>query len=457
MKRGFLNTSKAKKQLDQTALAQPLKTEKGMCEPEPFSHGVQGFLPEGYQSPITIAKLVEIDPKTLNYSPDFYIFTAVPPVPLNAKLADVPGGWAECYISGHVKRVIYETPEFPRLPLSPPNGKSYRIGQAGDKGLGMFATRLIRAGELILDERPMLVFTSSPKTLMMMDTSDVVKLSHEQQKQIVLHEWGKLAKIAFDRMPPENQEAFMDLFNSHEHDGSDEIVGRIRTNGVRCDLEDKDAIGPLGGYTAVCKDISRINHCCGPNAIWEWHTDSFSVRIYATRDIGVGEEVTISYCDNLAPAAERAAHLSPYGIARCKCSPSCSDEAKSKISDERRARFEHEPITLIPPFDTPMSAAEPEDAWVQPAVRRLQELEDEGLEGTKHYTHTAYQLINSYSFLQNVEKVLLYANKLKGVEKVINKRDLNTMYLSEEGIRGNPIYLAGELTKKGMPIMMTFK
>ncbi|KIK59024.1 hypothetical protein GYMLUDRAFT_86012 [Collybiopsis luxurians FD-317 M1] len=392
-----------------------------------------------------------------------------PPDAVDAKLVDIPGGWTECFITGHVKRLIYDTPGFARPPLSPPNGRSYRIGSACSKGLGMFATRVIRAGDLILDERPMMVCTvSSSKTFRV--TLEVAKLSDEQRRQIVLHEWGKHIKLAFDRMPSENQKAFMEQFNSHEHDGSDEIAGyilfvhqhylysliditrRVGTNGLMCDLQDKGATGFKGRYTAICKDISRINHCCGPNATWKWHTDTFTVRITATRDIGIGEEITIAYCGPLLSAAERAMCLAPYGILHCKCSPSCSDEARSKIADERRARF---PILLIPPADPPKSG-EPEDAWVQPAVQRLQELEEEGLEGTFYFTQTSFQLINVYSFLHDVNKALWYANKLKGVWKALEGKDLDAAYSSEEGIKGSYFYSAGETRKKGMPVKVSF-
>ncbi|KAE9385523.1 hypothetical protein BT96DRAFT_1026571 [Gymnopus androsaceus JB14] len=68
----------------------------------------------------------------------------------------------ECHISVHVKHFILSAPGFPRDPLPPTNPDAYQIIDAGGgKGLGMFATRDIRAGDLIVDERPMMVVPGS--------------------------------------------------------------------------------------------------------------------------------------------------------------------------------------------------------------------------------------------------------------------------------------------------------
>ncbi|KIK59025.1 hypothetical protein GYMLUDRAFT_202001 [Collybiopsis luxurians FD-317 M1] len=448
MKRGFLNTSKAKKQVDQPVLAQP---DKNKTELTKLSHGVvpeAGFLPKGYQSPKIM--IVETNPKNLDHSPDSYIFTTVPPMATGVNLVDAPGGWTECCISGHVKRVIYETPGFPRVPLSPPNGKSYRIGKADGKGLGMFATRPIRAGDLILDERPLLVCPNGLTigSLLSLDILDTTALSDEQQRQIILHEWGKHIKIACDRMLPGNRKAFMELFNSHEHDGTGEIIGRIRTNGIQCNLKERPG-APLA-YAAIYKDISRINHCCGPNAMWKWHINSFSLRIYATRDVGVGEEVTCAYCDTMAAAAERAASLAPYGIIPCKCSPSCSDEAKSKIADERRARFRSTPIVLKPPV-APPKAGKAKDGWAQPAIKLLQEMEEEGLEGTVPYAQTALQLFQVYSFLQDIEKALFYGYKMENMVKIENGE-----MPTAEVVKANNHYKSGGRWQTGLRVNVSF-
>lgn len=182
-------------------------------------------LPEGYKSTIDPTQR-EFASSNLNYAPNLYIYTTVPPIEIGTRREDFPGGWAEAFVSGHVKRMIYNEPGFPRVPLTPTGGKkAYRISEAGQKGLGMFATRLIRAGDLILDERPMLFVPAS--SLGSQYSQSITQFTAEEQRRIILHEQEKAVKIAFDRMLPQDQEAFMALANSHEHDGSGPLVGYV--------------------------------------------------------------------------------------------------------------------------------------------------------------------------------------------------------------------------------------
>ncbi|KAF9062625.1 hypothetical protein BDP27DRAFT_276534 [Rhodocollybia butyracea] len=273
MKRGFLTTSKAKERINKA-----VPDSKAPVVPKviKLSHGV---VPEADYKPQfdELEKtLEEYSADTLDYDENVSVFTCIPSRGYDDKPSDIPGGYAECFMTGSLKRKLYSTPGFPRLPLPPTGGKAYcvkALEQPGRKGLGLFTTRLIRAGDLVVDERPMLVVKAFSVVPI---AESVAKYTPEQQRQVFLHEWGKLVKVAFDRMPAENKEEFMALANSHEHDGSDELTGRIRTNGIQA-LE--------GHYSAICKDISRANHSCGPNTLFSWHPDSFSVQLLAVRDI----------------------------------------------------------------------------------------------------------------------------------------------------------------------------
>ncbi|KAE9386381.1 hypothetical protein BT96DRAFT_1026255 [Gymnopus androsaceus JB14] len=330
------------------------------------------------------------------------------------------------HISIHVKHFILSTPGFPRAPLPPTNPDAYQIVDAGGgKGLGMFAARDIRAVDLVVDERPMMVVPGS-STGVLANKEGFGKYTEEQQKQILLYEMGRAIEIAWSRMPEMHQRAFMELKNAHEQDGSGPHMGRTRTNG-RIDC-------------AICKDISRINHSCSPNVVFSWHISSFSVRIRAVRDIPSGSEMTISYCRILDSAAERAKALAPYGIDPCLCSLACSDFVKSNISDERRARFK-DPLKLSP---KPPEPGEPPNAWVQLALTRLQELEEENLQAAREYRRTLVQLIHIRVFLLDVQKVLYFARKLKAVYKVKDEEEMPEMYTSGEGIERHPYWMMGE-------------
>ncbi len=53
--------------------------------------------------------------------------------------------------------------------------------------------------------------------------------------------------------------------------------------------------------------------------------------ISAVRDIGVGEEITISYIDEGQPLDERRADLADYGF-RCRCARCTAEEARGDVT-----------------------------------------------------------------------------------------------------------------------------
>ncbi|KAJ6631510.1 hypothetical protein B0H10DRAFT_497916 [Mycena sp. CBHHK59/15] len=252
--------------------------------------------PKGYEAERPILKELV---GTENLDDDRILYTSQPGIPMSATLADHPDGWTECMLPADVKRLILATPGFPS-PIVRPHAISYRVAPSAGKGQGMFSTRHIRAGDLILSERPL---TISPAMITTRVRSQRELTAHEKL-QAQLYEWEQALKIMFDRLLPEHKVAFMALANSHQHDGSGPIGGIVRTN----------AVG-LGNYqtertkkykatyqtrnhdklTAICKEISRLNHSCSPNTTTHWDMASFSFQLYAVRDIPAGDELTYPY------------------------------------------------------------------------------------------------------------------------------------------------------------------
>ncbi len=68
----------------------------------------------------------------------------------------LPGGWTECIISAPLKSTILSTPDYP-LYIKQPDTPAHRISESPGKGLGMFATRKIAVGALILAERALMI------------------------------------------------------------------------------------------------------------------------------------------------------------------------------------------------------------------------------------------------------------------------------------------------------------
>ncbi|KAF9062594.1 hypothetical protein BDP27DRAFT_1481940 [Rhodocollybia butyracea] len=410
MKRGFLTTSKSKERIDK---AIPDSNTPVLPKFSKLSHGV---VPEAdYKSQFN-NEYKEFSADTLNYSKEVAVYTSIPSRGYDDKPGDIPA---------------YSIKE---------------LEQADRKGLGLFATRLIRAGDLVVDERPMLVVPAGSAIPL---PESAASYSPEQQKQVFLHEWGKLVKTAFDRMSVDHKGDFMALANSHQHDGSEYTTDASEQTVFKSSMDPILRSAKIFRVliTAVAQTLSSAGT---PNP------SLFASSPSATSP--PNSEITLSYCDTLNPAADRAKALAPYGIHSCICTDtglSCFDPARSKIGDTRRSKFANDIIVLTPPFEKPPPGT-PKDAWVEPALARFRELEEEGQQGTEQFKTTAHQLVNVYAFLQDVEKALFYARKLKGVYEFFEMRELETVYLSETGIRGSHWWKMGDMHKMGAPMLMSF-
>ena len=201
----------------------------------------------------------EFSADTVDYSENMIVFTTLPPMNLGATLDDEPDNWTECILAGHIKRRILSTPGFPRPVQKTASGKVYhRVGPSTFGGLGMFATRPVRTGDLIIAERPLLI---SPRGFDMRVGSGSKGLTEAQIIQVRMQEWEEHLGIALKRMSDENRKAFMALANSHTEDGSGPILGIIRTNAYEVPgLYDGQEDDITRCYAAVLNVMSRINH-----------------------------------------------------------------------------------------------------------------------------------------------------------------------------------------------------
>jgi len=75
-----------------------------------------------------------------------------------------------------------------------------------------------------------------------------------------------------------------------------------------------------GAGSAVYPTLARVNHACAPNARQEHDDLTHNERLVATKEIEIGEEISISYIDNRKKTSERRELLhSAYGF-HCICS-----------------------------------------------------------------------------------------------------------------------------------------
>ena len=119
------------------------------------------------------------------------------------------------------------------------------------KGMGMFATRPIARGELILFEKPVLTIDS-------------------------LQVWSEMIG-KFARLTDTHRNAFYALSNCLTDESAPRELGIIKTNGLPLG---KDAVA-----TGVFATIARINHSCAPNAHFNWNRSRGTATIYCLREM----------------------------------------------------------------------------------------------------------------------------------------------------------------------------
>lgn len=92
---------------------------------------------------------------------------------------------------------------------------------------------------------------------------------------------------------------------------------------------------------AVFRGISRINHSCVPNSQANYHEGKGLFNVHATRDIGVGEELSISYLPELgAVRGKRVERLRDgYGF-ECGCVACDLGSKVGRDGEERRVEMQ---------------------------------------------------------------------------------------------------------------------
>ncbi|GLB43047.1 putative SET (Su(var)3-9, Enhancer-of-zeste, Trithorax) domain containing protein [Lyophyllum shimeji] len=296
-----------------------------------------------------------------------------------------------------VERLLPDT--FQRACASP--SCTFEIGDAGEKGRGMFAVKDMPAGALVLVEHPAVVVPY----LIGLDVPlrDV---------------YAEL----FGRLPPEAHRALMGLANSRED--CDHREGIVRTNALGIQLDVPDVAHPeLTTHRAVFLNTSRCNHSCGPNARWEWDTASFALYLSAVRPIQQGEEITIAYTACTRPRGERHSTLhAQYGFT-CACTycalpcAAASDAARVAL-----ARFWSD----LPPFEAWCVDGRTPDEWlVKRHLEALRLIKQEGLQVLDAERHVD-AIAMCYGALADVEMFRAWTERVR-------EREARRVWVGVEG------------------------
>ncbi|KAK7435777.1 hypothetical protein VKT23_019475 [Stygiomarasmius scandens] len=250
MKRGFLKSAKAfsnteppKNRAD--VVAQPKnsanRTQIAPTPTVPALHGRDGKL-------------------TVDYQDDEWMLSTQPRYPPGASLAEYPDSCSECMITGRAKRKILNTPGFPE-PLPRPNPPFFRISDSPGKGLGMFATRDIKMGDLIIAERALLIIPrAAPAGLVPAYPTE------EQTRRASAKEYEQYLEVMMQRLPWGSRVAFKQLCNYNRDDGIGPLVSTAGMNSFLIQDYFEPSHGKpgvpegYGCYGGVFKTLSRINH-----------------------------------------------------------------------------------------------------------------------------------------------------------------------------------------------------
>ncbi|KAJ7364168.1 hypothetical protein DFH08DRAFT_636584, partial [Mycena albidolilacea] len=192
--------------------------------------------------------------------------------------------------------------------LNPP----FIIRLSGTKGLGMFASRPIARGTLIMRERP--VYVSQPNLCVFPDQKPFFYTS-------------ALAGLA-----PAAQAAIASLHNAQSETPD---VGHVRGVVLTNALVAKIPHAP-NTFPALFPHLCRANHDCTPNAHYAFCMESFCGQLFAVRGIAEGEEITIGYTDLTAKRAVRRENLEAKFRFVCKCKTCCLPQEQADRSDARR-------------------------------------------------------------------------------------------------------------------------
>jgi hypothetical protein len=189
----------------------------------------------------------------------------------------------------------------------------FTLREVEGKGLGAFAIQEFRRGDFILADQPLFI------------ADDPDSGGRVHQANII---------SAVKKLSPDEKEKFLSLKNAHS--------GSQRFNNPIIGTFNSNAFAVSDTASAICILASRFNHSCSPNARYSWHAAGGRLRIYALREIAVGEEVNVSYLGGRhvygSSRKDRQDRLKAYGFI-CACVVCSLPFSEQKVSNTIRVEI----------------------------------------------------------------------------------------------------------------------
>ncbi|RYC60078.1 hypothetical protein CHU98_g6128 [Xylaria longipes] len=167
-----------------------------------------------------------------------------------------------------------------------------RIVEVPGKGKGLIATRTIRRGERIMAARPALL------------------VHRDAFRELRLEDMYYLMDMAIDKLPKPRRESYLAQAGTM---GGHKLTDILFTNSFQILVGDSDEGFHYGNFP----EVSLLNHDCRP------------------KDIGPGEELTVSYIDALQVRSVRRERTRNSLGFSCSCSHCTLSKKESAASDSR--------------------------------------------------------------------------------------------------------------------------
>lgn len=214
-----------------------------------------------------------------------------------------------------------------------------KISDSGN--LGLFASKTFKAGTVVLEEAPIVVLAKSAESTITVPAS-VDEKYHDTFRSMVQ------AGLSWIQQQPKDEKAILELYfpsnesaNVYEKDVlkvANEAIKYLQ-NKSSSEEENWVTIGKImlvwscnafeGGR--IYRKISRVNHCCNPNAIIQPAGET--QRLVAAADIVQGDEITISYLGTMlyADTQTRNERLKQAKFFECSCDRCSTDDVAARI------------------------------------------------------------------------------------------------------------------------------
>ena len=284
---------------------------------------------------------------------------------------------------------------------------TFKTDHFAAKGMGLRALRKFSCGDEILREYAVMRVPKQQAAASRVE-AEALHLQAVQE--------------SFHRLSPETQQVVLDLSNSYNNNNNNtadpspelllaqQVLGVYQTNsfllgGGRSSASDgtDESNSYDENYGGLFLTIARINHSCRPNANHIWRADLQTTLVLATRDIELGDEISITYMGSgeCLDTAGRQSYLEERFSFVCGCDM-CA-EGSQQGGDNRMNELnsqQHEIslslATVAAATDTDTGAGNGAEAILESVERCLVLLQEQGFGTTsgafvKTILHYGYQ------------------------------------------------------------------